>query len=243
MRILVISDIHGNYHALTTVLNHVVHDVVVCCGDLVVDYPFPEECTSAIRDRAAYVCCGNNDHSVAFDEKPSEYVSDRWRHYAHALDKATELTMDLMSFGAKKYLKELPKECFFTFHDTCFYLNHTVPAMPLNYYLDCDTTTAELEKHYQDINADIILTGHTHVPYVRKIGKKIIVNPGSVGEPRDRDPRASFAVIDCRSGSIQLGRLPYDITETSMRAKALGFPGYSLFCLRNGFLPDDPDEF
>lgn len=242
MKILVISDIHGNHHALMAVLNHVAHDTLVCCGDLVVDYPFPEECVAVIRDGATYVCHGNNDHAVAFNEKPSQHVSDRWRHYAHALDKATELTVDLMSDKAKRYLKELPRECSFSVDDINFYMNHTVPAMPLNHYLDIDRPITELKKCYRRVAADIVLTGHTHVPYLKRLGRRIVLNPGSVGEPRDGDPRASFAVVDTHTGNIHLGRLPYDTTETSMTTKALGFPGYSLFCLRNGYLPDDPDD-
>jgi putative phosphoesterase len=242
MKILVVSDIHGNHSALAAVLDSVAHDVLVCCGDLVVDYPFPEECVALIRDKASYVCCGNNDHAVAFGEKPSEHVSARWRHYASALDKATELTAALMIPGAKRYLKELPRECRFTLDDIRFYVNHTVPDMPLNYYLDMDSAATELERCYRDVPADIILTGHTHVPYLKRVGNRIVLNPGSIGEPRDRDPRASFAIIDTHTGCIQLGRLAYDITEIAIATKASGFPGYSLFCLRNGYLPDDPDE-
>jgi putative phosphoesterase len=242
MKILVISDIHGNHHALTTVLHHVTYDALVCCGDLVVDYPLPEECVSSIRDTATYVCLGNNDHAVAFDEKPSEHLSDRWRHYAHALDRAAELTVNLMTDTARGYLRELPRECHFTLDSLSFYMNHTAPVMPLNHYLDIDVPMLTLEKYYQSITADIILTGHTHVPYIKRCGKKIVINPGSVGEPRDADPRASFAIIDSHTGQIQLGRLEYDTTKTSAMLKALAFPGYSLFCLRKGFLPDNPDE-
>ena len=87
----------------------------------------------------------------------------------------------------------------------------------------------------------MIFTGHTHIPYVKKLGDHILINPGSVGEPRDGDPRASFATFDTSTGQIELGRLVYDITETIRRLKELDFPYYSQFCLKNGFLPDSPD--
>jgi predicted phosphodiesterase len=85
-----------------------------------------------------------------------------------------------------------------------------------------------------------MITGHTHIPYVRNFGDKILINPGSVGQPRDGDPRTSFAVFDTAAGRVELKRLEYDITETSRYLKKLNFPAYSLYCLKNGFLPVAP---
>jgi len=121
-------------------------------------------------------------------------------------------------------------------------MNHTVPNMPLHHYLDLTLPLSELNRYYEDVQADVILTGHTHVPYIKKCGNKILINPGSVGEPRDRDPRASFATLDTSTGQIAFGRLEYDTTETVQRLRELNFPPYSLFCLKNGYLPDNPDE-
>jgi predicted phosphodiesterase len=91
-------------------MRRVDHDLLVCCGDLVVDYPFPEECVAMVRDAAAYVCQGNNDRAIAHGLKASEEISERWRHYAQAIDTSTELTAGLMSEGARAYLKGLPRE-------------------------------------------------------------------------------------------------------------------------------------
>ena len=83
-----------------------------------------------------------------------------------------------------------------------------------------------------------MVTGHTHIPYVRNVEDKILINPGSVGQPRDGDPRASFAVFNTADRRVELKRLEYDMTETSDCLKKLNFPAYSLYCLKNGFLPE-----
>ena len=114
--------------------------------------------------------------------------------------------------------------------------------MSLQHYIDLKTPYYELDKYFHDIKADVIFTGHTHIPYVKKIGDKILVNPGSVGEPRDGDPRASFATFDTVTGQVKLSRLEYDISETRKILKELGYPSYSLYCLENGCLPAEPAD-
>jgi putative phosphoesterase len=222
-------------------MKKVPYDVLLCCGDIVVDYPFPEQCINTLKENCTHICLGNNDYNVAYGQKASDYIGEKYAHLAKDLDRATDLTIELLSDASRKYLLELPRECQFVLEGISFYMNHTVPHLSLHHYLDPNTPGSELGNYYQDIQADVILTGHTHIPCVKKFGDHILVNPGSVGEPRDGDPRASFATFDSSSGRIELGRLEYDITATSELLRKLNFPNYSLFCLKNGFLPDNPD--
>jgi putative phosphoesterase len=219
-------------------MQEVKYDILLCCGDVVVDYPFPEQCIQALKDRCAHICMGNNDYNVAYGQKASARVAARYAYLANDLDTATNLTTDLISDDAKKYLRGLPRECRFTLDGVSFYMNHTSPGMSLHHYIDQNASRSELDQIYQDIRTDVIITGHTHIPYVKKIRHRILLNPGSVGEPRDGDPRASFATFDTSAGRIELGRLAYDIAETSEYLAKLNFPNYALFCLKNGFLPD-----
>ena len=242
MILLVISDVHGNYHALDSVIKKVKYDAMACCGDIVVDYPFPQQCIRALKDSCAHICSGNNDYNVAYDQKASDYISQKYAHLAKDLDRNTDLTLELIGDDAKNYLRELPRECRFVLDGVSFYMNHTVPHLPLHHYLDKNTPRSELAEYYQDIQADVIVTGHTHMPYIKNFRDKILVNPGSVGQSRDGDPRASFATFDTATGRIELKRLEYDITETSEYLKKLNFPAYSLFCLKNGFLPERANE-
>ena len=231
MKILIISDIHGNFHALDCVLKNIRHDVLVCCGDIVVDYPFPNQCIKVLRDHSAYACSGNNDYTIAHGQKASNFIGKKYAHLAADLDRAVELTIELISKESMKYIRELPRERRFALDGISFYMNHTAPRLSLHHYLDAGIPCTELDRFYQDIQADVLITGHTHIPYV---------NPGSVGEPRDGNPRASYATFETATGQIELGRLGYDTSETRQILIELGYPNYSLCCLENGFLPAAP---
>jgi putative phosphoesterase len=240
--VLVISDVHGNYHALDSVMREVKCDVMLCCGDIVVDYPFPQQCIRTLRDCCAHICMGNNDDNVAYDKKASDFINQKYAHLAKDLDRNTDLTKELINDDAKKYLSQLPRECRFILDGISFYMNHTVPHLPVHHYLDKNTPRSQLADYYQEVQADVIVTGHTHVPYVKNFADKILVNPGSVGQSRDGDPRASFATFDTATRRLELGRLEYDIKETGEYLKKLNAPAYSLFCLKHGFLPEHPAQ-
>ena len=242
MIVLIISDVHGNYHALDSVMKEVKYDAMLCCGDIVVDYPFPQQCIRTLRDCCAHICMGNNDYNVAYDKKASDFINQKYTRLAKDLDRNTELTIELINDNAKKFLRQLPRECRFILDGISFYMNHTAPHLSVHHYLDENTPRSELADYYQEIEADVIVTGHTHVPYVKNFEDKILVNPGSVGQSRDGDPRASFATFDTATRRFELRKLEYDIKETSEYLKKLNFPDYSLFCLINGFLPEHPNQ-
>ena len=205
-----------------------------------VDYPFPNQCIKVLKDHSAYTCSGNNDYTIAHGQKASDFIGANYAHLAADLDRAVELTIEVISKDSAKYLLELPRECRFALDGIAFYMNHTGPCLSLYHYLDADMTCTELDRYYRDIQADVLITGHTHLPYVKKIKDKILVNPGSVGEPRDGDPRASYATFETSTGQIELGRLAYDTIETRQMLIASGYPTYSLCCLENGLLPAAP---
>lgn len=242
MKILIISDIHGNFYALESVLKQVSHDALICCGDLVVDFPFPEECVTALRDRNSHICIGNNDCFVANNLTPSQHIKEPYLHYAAALDKMVELTHGLMSDESKAFLSDLSREHRISIDGISFYLNHTGPDLPIYQYIHLDTPLSELLEIYQDIHTEFIITGHTHIAYVKKVGNSVLINPGSVGEPRDGDVRAGYATFDTETGQVSLGRIAYDMTQTKERLKELNFPNYSSYCLKYGCLPENPDD-
>jgi len=223
-------------------MKNVRYDVLLCCGDIAVGYPFPEQCINAVKENCAHICSGNGDYIISHDLRASDYMGKRYAHLADDLDRATELARGLISEDAMKYLRELPRECRFVLDDVSFYMNHTGPRMSLHHYLDPEIPSSELDQYFLDIQAEVIFTGHTHIPYVKKIRDKILVNPGSVGEPRDGDPRAGFATFDTSTGRLELGRLEYGISETRRILIKLGFPSYSLHCLKNGVLPDKSEN-
>ena len=237
MKILILSDIHGNLHALECVLKRIPHDFVLCCGDLVMGYPFAEECIGVIRHIGDRVCMGNHDFVIAHDRKFSPQLHNKYAHLAAELDRSANLTRQCIGESDKSYLQNLPREHHFEVEDVTFYMNHTIPGFSLHHYLPPDTSEQKMIDYYDGIQADILITGHTHIPYVKKIGPRRLINPGSVGEPRDGDPRACFAVFDTSTGQVELNRLTYDTSETLRVLSELAYPKYLAHCLTHGSLP------
>jgi len=238
MKILILSDIHGNLHALESVLSGTSHDLVLCCGDLVVGYPFPEQCIGMLRRIGARVCMGNHDHVIAQGPNVLPEAQSKYAYLATALARSTDLTRQCIGKSGQSYLKGLPRMQHFKVEGITFYMNHTVPELSLHHYIPPDASEQELIAYYDGIPAGILITGHTHLPYVKKIGQRLLINPGSIGEPRDGDPRASFAVFDTLTGQVELNRMAYDVSETLKALEALDYPGYSAYCLRHGSLPE-----
>ncbi len=238
MKILILSDIHGNLHALECVLNRTPHDLVICCGDLAVGYPFPEQCIRMLRRIGARVCMGNHDYVIAHGLKVHPELHNKYAHLATALARSTDLARECIGESGKSYLEKLPREQYVKVENIMLYMNHTVPELSLHHYIPPNALEQELIDYYDGIQADILITGHTHIPYVKKIGYRLLINPGSVGEPRDGDPRASFAVFDTVTGQVQLNRLTYDVSETLKALEELDYPDYSAYCLRCGSLPE-----
>jgi len=241
MKILILSDVHGNFHALDAVMKHEAYDAIACCGDLVVGYPFPGQCIRALRSAGAHVCRGNNDELAVSGRGAAGSPTGRYARFASDVDRAAALTRLALGDTERRYLAGLPDECRFTVDGVSFYMNHTAPGLPATHYLDRELPAAELDRYFAGIRADVIVTGHTHLPYTHRINGRIFVNPGSVGEPRDGDRRASYATFDTTTGRIVTGRRIYDITETARQLNTLNYPSYSLYCLEHGHLPENPD--
>jgi predicted phosphodiesterase len=134
--------------------------------------------------------------------------------------KATRrFTSSQLSGAQKAYLRSLPVKVQAEREGVRFYLTHATPSDPHYGRIapNLDDWVAELEK----LDADVLLVGHTHVPFIRRIGGKVIVNPGSVGQPRSGDARASYAVWD--HGEFILRKAHYPVETTIAKLKLLGF--------------------
>lgn len=203
MRILLVADIHANWHALQAINEP--HDICLCLGDLV-DYALdPSPCLEWVRHNAHHTVRGNHDHGVA------QNVPAFGRNGFRYLTSVTRgLTRDRLSAGELHYLSRLPISKMITLADLRFLLVHATPRDPLDEYAppDLEFWTRRL----QNVDADVICVGHTHQPYVLEVGEKLVINPGSVGQPRDGDPRAAYAVIE--DNKVELKRVAYPIDET-----------------------------
>jgi predicted phosphodiesterase len=238
MRLAVLSDVHANLPALEAVLRDLEGlqvDRVVCLGDLVGYNAQPNECLDRLRHRVDVCVAGNHDRE-ALGLPVAGYTN-----------RQAKLTLDWtarsLSAENASYLRSLPNiavhESFVAVHG-CF-LN------PDHYYgyVTSSMLPDNLEVIAQrDDLPKLAFCGHTHQPLlaclegsqVREVplgearaswhasSRVVLVNPGSVGQPRDRDPRASYAVVDTTQREVLLRRVPYDIQATMAAIEAAGLP-------------------
>jgi putative phosphoesterase len=214
MRILLLADIHANWPALQAVAAEP-FDVCLCLGDLV-DYCLdPAPCIAWAREKAQHIVRGNHDHGVA------QNVAINGRTGFKYLTGVTRpLTRERLGEGELRYLSRLPVTRTVTLDNTRYLLVHATPRDPLDEYAlpDPDFWARRL----QNVEADVICVGHTHQAYVLEVGDKLVINPGSVGQPRDGDPRASVAIIE--DYKVDLKRIEYPIEDTLATIQASSLP-------------------
>lgn len=231
MRTLVLSDIHANLVALEAVLAAAgTWDRVWFLGDLVGYGPNPNECVERLRALEPLALSGNHDWAVLNKLDTEEFNDDARRAVDWTRRELTDENMD--------YLRGLPP-----LHVVPpFTMAHASPRHPVwEYILDLQTALDNFD-HFE---TPICLVGHSHIPALFLLDDtavelnfyllgdaetvdlsqgRIILNPGSVGQPRDGDPRASFAILDDEAQTWTLHRVEYDIAETQRRMRAHKMP-------------------
>ena len=218
MRIGVISDVHANHPALQTVLDDMpTVDRIVCAGDVVGYYPWPAECVAAVRERDIPCVQGNHDRAVGTD--------DPFR-FNPAAETGVEFAREALSSEQRSWLAALPEHR--TVADGRCRIVHGHPDDPDRY-----TYPEDFGPHMLAGETALVL-GHTHVQAAETFDDGLIVNPGSVGQPRDGDPRAAYAVIDLDDRTVDLHRVSYDIDAVIERVDAVGLPRSLGTRLRDG---------
>ena len=231
MRILVIADIHANWTAFKTVLRaEPVFDACLCVGDLVDYGTQPRECINWVRGNCDAIVRGNHDHAVA------QHVATRKGGGFRLLAAATRpLHWDKLNPDTITWLAQLPVTQYVELGGYSFHMVHATPRDPMDEYV---TSEAEWTSRLQNADADFILVGHTHIPMHLHAGQTQLVNPGSVGQPRDGNPQASYAIIE--DGKVDLCRVSYDIEEELQILRDAGLEGEAFSIaervLRDGLL-------
>ncbi|MGE3315281.1 MAG: metallophosphoesterase [Planctomycetaceae bacterium] len=211
MKILLLADIHSNWPALAAIEES--FDACLFLGDLVDYATDPIPCIDWVRARAAAAIRGNHDHAVA------QRIPARDGSGFRGLAAATRpIHWKVLNPTRIKYLSRLPVTRQVTLDGKSFYLVHGTPRDPLDEYLtnDSDLWNARLES----IDADFVCVGHTHIPFHLNLGNVQVINPGSVGQPRDGDPRAAYAVIE--NGEVSFRRVAYDVDATLQQMRETG---------------------
>ena len=217
MKILLVADIHSNWLALSAIQEE--FDACLVLGDLV-DYGCdPVPCIDWAHQHATAAVRGNHDHAVAQHVVPRD--GGGFRRLAAA---TRPLHWELIDSFRNKFLARLPLTLSLTLDDKRYFLVHGSPRDPLDEYLpvDAEAWRARLE----GIEADFICVGHTHVPMDLMVDGRRIINPGSVGQPRDGDPRAAYVVID--NGEVSFRRVEYDINAAIRQMRDVGLAEWAV---------------
>jgi putative phosphoesterase len=214
MRILVLSDIHANWEALRAVIASERADRVLCLGDTVEYGPAPAETVGWVREHADLSVQGNHDAAAALGlscRSPPAFL--------RLAEGTRPWTLSHLSGEHRRYLAQLPTRIEMEIDGVNAALLHAGPEDPLYQYLP-PSDLAGWRRAVANVKASLILVGHTHMPMVLEVGEKRVVNPGSVGLPRDGDPRACYAVLE--NGRPVLRRVRYDTWAAVRSLCAMG---------------------
>ena len=210
MKILIISDIHANWHALEAILEKESFEHLIFLGDAVDFGPNPKECTRFLMESSTgcfYGVRGDHDHAMAYgiNCKCNKELSD-------LASTTRQWGEDMLVSDEIGFLRRLPFHDSFDIGGLHFRILHEYDVSKFNFDIKSDDAEA------------FILSGHSHKPFLARVGNKIFLNPGSVGQPRDFNPRASYAVIE--DGEPSIKRVSYDIEKTVKDLQGSYLPKY-----------------
>ncbi|ACS33705.1 Metallophosphoesterase, MJ0912 type [Thermococcus gammatolerans EJ3] len=233
--IALISDIHSNLEALEAVWNEIKDaDAFLCMGDLIGYGASPNEVVDFVRrqmERRTFLCVrGNHDNAIAFGAD--------WGFNPYAR-QAVRWHQRVMTIENLEFLRRLPVRQLFE-DDTgrSYILIHGSPRAPLDEYLFPWLPESEFKAVLSYVRQDDLLVGHTHVPMLKVIEGRRIINPGSVGQPRDGNWRASYAIIDTEReppDNIEFHRVEYDVEEAARKIIEAGLPMFLANRLFEGY--------
>ena len=227
----IIGDIHGNLEALTAALDDIEArgiDIVACLGDVVGYGANPKECVDLVIERCEMCICGNHDHAVFYEPFNFNVGAERscyWTRQTLEDEPNKTLRDRRWDFLGKLPVRMVYEELLFV---------HASPRRPVNEYLFADDVYSNPNKliaNFERFEEVACFVGHTHVPgvfvddpyfespeelaepcvYEIAEDDKVIINVGSLGQPRDRDPRTAYGIVD--NGRVEFIRLEYDIEQ------------------------------
>jgi putative phosphoesterase len=228
-RVAVITDIHGNLpalHASLQAIEAIRVDAVYCGGDLVGYGPHPNEVCRRLEERAIPTIYGNYDYAIGRDLEDCgcAYVTQHDRELGQ---QSVDWTLAHTDQHSKHFMGGLPFDLRFELGEQRVRLVHGSPRK-VNEYLFEDKPARTFERIAAGADCDLLVFGHTHKPWIHSYGGVLFVNCGSVGKPKDGDPRAAFALLELDdTGHVQasIERVPYDAQAVAREVEAAGLPG------------------
>lgn len=218
MRVAVISDIHGNLEAVKTAYLDILEreaDNIICLGDLTGYGPYPNEVIDFIREKRIMVTLGNYDASVA--EKKFSYIKDN------------EVNRFCMPWAAEQlsnqnieYLKSLPQSLILKCNGREIHFAHG-SYRNINEYLSEDYD--KLDEVMEEFKGDVLVCGHTHIPYKKSFRDKLLLNDGSIGKPKIGRPNGTYIILDISMADVRVEFIEFEYnlkkTVEAMKEKKL----------------------
>ena len=237
MKIAILGDIHGNIEALKAAYYAAISakvDKLYHLGDLGGYAPFVNEVVDFLSGHEIEGVQGNYDFTVAHG---SEHCGCKYEDpiQAEMAGLGFEWTKKHASQKSKEYMRTLPFELSLTVDGKKVIIFHATPKKNNLYWYE-ERPEKFFEEMAEKVDADILIYGHTHKPYRKNIGGKVFINAGSVGKPKDGDPRACLTIIEITQCSVksEFIRIPYDVEKTASVIISSGLPPYFAEKLRMG---------
>lgn len=233
MKIIIFSDVHSNLEAMQAFLSDVKKespDLFIFAGDVVGYGADPEEVAEIIKEKVSICVAGNHDYA-AVQKTPLEYFNSVAR-------EAIEWTMEKISKGTKKFLSSLP----YTAKFNEITITHSTFSKPEEWEYIISLEQAWREFHFFDTQIGVV--GHSHIPFAVRFknnkeiqsitvqefkleeGWRYMLNPGSIGQPRDGDPRASFIIYDRDKKMVRFKRIKYNVRKAQEKIIQNGLPSF-----------------
>lgn len=221
MRIAVLSDIHSNLEALAAVITQIRLQrikTIWVAGDIIGYCASPNEVLQFLRKEKAVMIAGDHDRQVLT-------LNDiKWfNEYAQ---KALIYTNKVLTEENKAFLETLKETHEETIDNRRVFMVHGSPNNPLKEYVYSTTPDADLLAMLNKAKADILILGHTHQPFVRRVKGNLVINPGSVGQPRDNSPTSEYCILDPMYMQATIQRVKYDVNAASKKIISAGLPRY-----------------
>jgi len=235
-RLAAFSDVHANLHALEAVLADIARrapDRVVCLGDLVGYGAFPNEVIERVRGAHIPTLAGNYDDGVGFDRDECGCAYTDPGDIERG-DRSLRWTQQAVTPANKDWLRSLPRELRFALAGRRVLCVHGSPRR-INEYLYEDRPERSLQRLFAGLGAEVVLCGHTHLPYHRQVGNVHLINAGSAGRPRYGDPRVCYALVEVDGGvRVEFPRVAYDVEAAATAIETAGLPPEFAAHLRSG---------
>jgi len=235
MRIAIIADIHSNIFSLNEVLLDIDNrnaDMIVCMGDLVGYATYPNEVIDTIRENRILTIKGNYDEAVGEELMVCgcDYPDPKDMENAGI---SLNWTIDETREDNKEFLKSLPTEVVMNFGVKTVRFVHGSPRR-INEYLK--ENSIEAEEVMGDLKEDVLVCGHTHKPYYKKYGNKLLVNAGSAGKPKTGAPRANYGILDITNETteVEIHEIDYEYENTARAIEEAGLPQEFADIIRTG---------